>query len=254
VHFEGPIISSARAGAHAPEFIDVPTVEAGSWTRGHGVAMVTLAPEVDGAIDVIDVLTAHGVVVAIGHTDCTAAQFATARSHGASMVTHLFNAMAPFSHRAPGPIGAVLADDAVLAGLICDGIHVDPVAVAMAWRSLGPRRTVLVTDAVAALGVDASTARLGDLDVTIGPDGVRTAAGVLAGSNLSLDQAVRNLIEFTGCDVTDAIATVTTSPAGLLSLTDRGAIEPGRRADIVVLDTDLCVTRTIIEGHTAWKS
>jgi N-acetylglucosamine-6-phosphate deacetylase len=164
----------------------------------------------------------------------------------------LFNAMRPFSHRDPGPIGAALADDDVVAGLICDGIHVDPIAVRMAWRALGPSRLSLVTDAISALGVDGG--RLGSVDVTIGEHGVRNADGVLAGSTLSLDQAVRNLVTFTGCDVADAFATVTSTPADVLDLPDRGRLTVGKRADVTVLDGALNVVATIVGGEVAWRS
>jgi N-acetylglucosamine-6-phosphate deacetylase len=141
-----------------------------------------------------------------------------------------------------------------VAGLICDGLHVDPIAVRMAWHALGPHRTVLVTDAVAALGVTTTATRLGSLDVTVGPDGVRTADGVLAGSNLRLDEAVRNLIAFTGCTTAEAVCAASTAPATAIGRTDVGRIEPGARADLVILDDELHVERTIIGGHTAWKS
>jgi N-acetylglucosamine-6-phosphate deacetylase len=192
--------------------------------------------------------------VSIGHTDCTADEFAAGVEAGATYVTHLFNAMRPFSHRDPGPIGAALADDAVVAGLICDGIHVDPVAVRMAWRSLGPDRLNLVTDAVAVLGSEPGASRLGAVDVTVDDRGVRTADGVLAGSDLSLDCAVRNLVAFTGCAVPDAITTVTATPARLLGLADRGRLERGARADVTVLDGDLAVVATIVGGEVAWRS
>ena len=243
LHFEGPAIAAGRRGAHDPSYIAVPaTDEIDTWSDGN-VRLVTLAPEVDGALDLIERLVAQGIVVSIGHTACTSDQFAAARAAGASLVTHLFNAMAPFGHRAPGPIGATLADPAVRAGLICDGIHADPVAIAMAWRSLGPRRFVLVTDAMAALGIVDATATLASLDVTIGPDGVRLADGTLAGSDLRLDVAIRNLVDMTGC-----------TPAEAIGLTDRGRIVVGARADLVILDGDLVVRRTVIAGATAWKS
>jgi N-acetylglucosamine-6-phosphate deacetylase len=255
LHFEGPVIAPGRRGAHDPRFIGLPpATDLGRWSTEAGVVMVTLAPEVDGAIDLIRDLVARGVTVAIGHTACTADQFAAARRAGATVVTHLFNAMAPFDHRAPGPIGATLGDAHVFAGLICDGVHVAPTAVRMAWQALGPHRTVLVTDAVAALGVDTLSTRLGSLDVTVGPDGVRTADGVLAGSNLRLDEAVRNLIAATGCSPAEAVCAATTAPASAIGRTDLGRIELGARADLVVLDADLRVERTIIGGSTAWKS
>lgn len=255
LHFEGPIIAPGRRGAHDPRFIGMPpTSDVDRWSADEGVAMVTLAPEVDGACELIGRLVDRGVTVAIGHTACTVEQFVAARDAGATVVTHLFNAMAAFDHRNPGPIGATLADDEVLAGLICDGLHVAPTAVRMAWRALGPRRIVLVSDAVAALGVDDTVTRLGSLAVTVGADGVRTGDGVLAGSNLRLDDAVRNLIAFTGCSPAEAICAASVVPATAIGRTDLGRIAPGARADLVVLDDDLHLERTVIGGVTAWKS
>jgi N-acetylglucosamine-6-phosphate deacetylase len=218
------------------------------------VRLVTLAPERPGALDVVTTLTERGVVVAIGHTDCDVGQFDSAVTTGARYVTHLFNAMRPFGHRDPGPVGATLAGDSVIAGLICDGIHVDPVAVRMAWRALGPSRLDLVTDAVAVLGSDASGTRLGSVDVSVGERGVRAADGVLAGSDLSLDGALRNLVAFTGCSVPDAVQTVTSTPARVLALADRGRLEAGARADVTVLDRELNVVTTVVEGEVAWRS
>jgi N-acetylglucosamine-6-phosphate deacetylase len=253
LHLEGPMLSPARKGAHPPELLTAPSSDlVDGWSPQAGVVLATIAPELPGATDVIAELAGRGVVVSIGHTDGTAVDFAAARVAGARYVTHLFNAMRPFTHRDPGPIGAALADGEVVVGLICDGIHVDPVAVRMAYRALGPSRLNLVTDAISALGVDGG--RLGSVDVTVGDDGVRNADGVLAGSTLSLDQAVRNLVTFTGCDVAAAIATVTSTPADLLGLGDRGRLVPGRRADITVLDDDLGVIATIIGGEVAWRS
>jgi N-acetylglucosamine-6-phosphate deacetylase len=253
LHLEGPMLSPTRKGAHPADLLVAPSPELiAGWSRDAGVVMATVAPELPGAADVIAVLSARGVVVSIGHTDCDAADFAAARATGARYVTHLFNAMRPFTHRDPGPIGSALADDDVVAGLICDGIHVDPIAVRMAWRALGPSRLNLVTDAISALGVDSG--RLGSVDVTVGGDGVRNADGVLAGSTLSLDRAVRNLVAFTGCGVVDAVATVTSTPADVLGLPDRGRLAVGNRADIAVLDGELNVVVTIVGGEVAWRS
>ena len=255
LHFEGPAISPARKGAHDERFIGMPDPdELDRWTPDHGLTMVTIAPELDGATDLIRLLVERGVVVAIGHTACTAAEFVGARAAGATVVTHLFNAMAPFGHRSPGPIGATLADPDVRAGLICDGIHADPVAIRMAWRSLGAARFVLVTDAMAALGVPDGETQLASLAVTVGPDGVRLADGTLAGSNLRLDQAVRNLVAMTDCAVPEAVRAATTTPADVIGRSDLGRIAEGATADLVVLDPDLHVVHTIIGGVTAWKS
>ena len=257
LHIEGPMLSPARRGAHPAELLAAPSADLiDGWSPENGVLLATVAPELPGAIAVIAELAARGVVVSIGHTDCSAADFAAARAAGARYVTHLFNAMRPFSHRDPGPIGAALADDDVVVGLICDGIHVDPIAVRFALRALGTARLNLVTDAIAALGVDtgAGAGRLGSVDVTIGADGVRNADGVLAGSTLSLDRAVRNLVAFSGCDVAAAVATVTSTPADLLGLADRGRLAPGMRADATVLDGDLRVIATVVGGEVAWRS
>src|SRR5690606_30517010 len=163
----------------------------------------------------------------------------------------------PFGHRSPGPAGVALADDSLVAGLICDGVHVDPLAVRMAWRALGPRRTMLVSDAVAALGATDGSATLAGRPVSVGEagvrtgdgGGVRTGVGVLAGGGLALDRAVRNLMAFTGCDPADAIATVTSTPAGLLGLSERGRVAVGARADLVVLDPELHPLHTIVGGE-----
>lgn len=255
VHFEGPAISPSRPGAHDVRWIGMPdAAEVATWTRANGVAMVTVAPELDGAVEVIEQLVGAGVVVSIGHTACSASEFTAARLAGASLVTHLFNAMARFDHRDPGPIGAAMADTDVRAGIICDGVHCDPIAVAMAWNALGPHRTVLVSDAVAALGLGPGTATLGSRRVVIDEHSVRTEDGVLAGSKLSLDQAVRNLVAMTGCPVGAAVVAASTTPADALGLDDRGRIEVGARADLVVLGDDLAVEHTLIGGCTAWRS
>ena len=255
LHLEGPMLSAARKGAHPAAHLTPPSAAViDEWAPETGVIVATIAPELPGAIDLVATLAARGVVVSIGHTDADAATFALARAAGARYVTHLFNAMRPFSHRDPGPIGAALADADVIVGLICDGIHVDPVAVAMAWRALGPDRLNLVTDAVAALGAHDEPVSLGSVGVTVGSDGIRNADGVLAGSNLSLDAAVRNLVAFTGCTVAEAVATVTSTPARLLRLADRGRLVPGARADVTVLDGDLHVVATIVGGEVAWRS
>lgn len=254
LHFEGPAISPARAGAHDRRWIGAPAPgEIDAWSRDRGVAMVTLAPECEGALDLITALTSAHVVVAAGHSQCSPGEFAAARRAGLGMVTHLFNAMSPFSHRDPGLVGSVLAGD-VFAGLICDGIHVDPLAVIVAWRALGADRMVLVTDAIAALGLDVRQTQLGGVTVFIDETGVRTADGGLAGSNLTLDQAVRNLVAFTGCSPAAAITTVTRNPAAVLGAADRGRIALGARADLALLDDSLHVVQTIVGGDPVWKS
>ncbi|MGH9134374.1 MAG: N-acetylglucosamine-6-phosphate deacetylase [Ilumatobacteraceae bacterium] len=252
LHLEGPMLSRARRGAHPERWLEVPSTDLiEGWRPAAGVNMVTIAPELPNALGVIEQLVGEGVVVSLGHTAAGTGRIAEAKRAGATAVTHLFNAMTPFGHRSPGPIGATLADESLIAGLICDGIHVDPVAVRMAWRALGPDRLLLVTDATAVLGLSSGRHRLGERDIDVGPAGVRTDDGTLAGSDLALDQAVRNLVAFTGCGASEALATVTTTPARLLRLDDRGALEPGRRADVTVLDPELRVVATFVGGELA---
>lgn len=257
LHLEGPMISRDHLGAHVPRFAAEPATlldEVDSWASSGVVRLVTLAPELPRAIDVVERLVAADVVVSAGHTAMTPSDFAVARAAGLSYVTHLYNAMAPFRHRSPGPIGAVLADDSVTVGVICDGIHVDPTAVEMAWRSLGPARLSLVSDASPALGAPYGRFRIGGFEVVHDETGVRTVDGVLAGSALPLDRAVRNLVSFTGCSLADALATVTSTPADLLGLTDRGRLRAGYRADLALLDGVGNLERTVIAGETAWRS
>jgi N-acetylglucosamine-6-phosphate deacetylase len=255
LHFEGPMISRRHLGAHVPRFATAPEsmlAEIDAWASSGVVSLVTLAPELDGALDVIETLTAGGVVVSAGHTAMSPADFTAARSAGLSYVTHLYNAMAPFGHRTPGPIGAVLADPSVTVGVICDGIHVDPVAVEMAWRALGPHRMSLVSDASPALGAPFGRYDIGGFEIIYDETGVRTVDGVLAGSALELDRAVRNLMAYTGCSLADALATVTSTPADLLGLPDRGHIRVGARADLTIVDPAGNLHRTVVAGATVW--
>jgi N-acetylglucosamine-6-phosphate deacetylase len=223
---------------------------------------VTLAPELPGGLAVVEQLVDAGVVVSAGHTAATADELESAVLAGLSYVTHLFNAMVPFRHRDPGTIGLALADGRLTAGLIADGIHVHPIAVAAAWRALGPSRLSLVTDAVAALGRPPGRFPLGGRTVTLGDDGVRLDDGTLAGSALALDEAVRNLIAFTGCSPAESIATVTATPARVLGLRRKGTVAPGFDADLTLLTADLRVATTFVGGReirptsevAAWRS
>jgi N-acetylglucosamine-6-phosphate deacetylase len=225
IHLEGPLLAPSQRGAHRAEFLEsIDHCDTSRWRREFGVAMVTLAPELPGATALIRDLVESGVVVALGHTGADAATYETAIAAGARYATHLFNAMGSFHHRDPGPIGVVLADDVMTAGLIADGHHVDPRAVRLAWRALGPDRITLVTDAVTSRGQDdaAAVARLRD--------------GTIAGGMVPLVQCLSNLIAWTGAALVDAVRTVTTTPADLLGRFDLGAIEVGRRADLCALD------------------
>jgi N-acetylglucosamine-6-phosphate deacetylase len=248
LHLEGPFIS--RAGAHRPEHLRRPEATV-DWRPENGVRMVTLAPELPGALDLIAQLAAHGVLVAAGHSEASASEAAAGIEGGVRYATHLFNAMPPLDHRAPGLVGALLADRRVALGLIVDGLHVDPLLTDLVWRLGGPGRVSLVTDAMAALGCGHGTFALGDAQVTVDGSGARLADGRLAGSLISLDTAVRNLVGFTGCAPADALETVTATPARLLRLADRGRLQPGARADVVLLTPELEVVATFVGGAPA---
>jgi N-acetylglucosamine-6-phosphate deacetylase len=251
-HFEGPMLNPSRRGAHPPHLLQGVSRDVyGGWSRRNGVRLVTLAPELAGGPEAVRALRAMGVVVSAGHTNATTAEVAEAVDAGVAYLTHLFNAMAPLAHREPGPIGTALAGGDLVCGLIADGVHVHPLAVAAAWRALGPERLNLVTDAVSVLGMPDGRYRLGALEVSVGADGVHTDSGTLAGSNLSLDQAVRNLLAFTGCTAAEAIATVTSTPSRLLGRPDQGRLQPGADADLVLLTPDLHVVTTIVGGVVA---
>jgi N-acetylglucosamine-6-phosphate deacetylase len=249
LHLEGPFLSPSKRGAHPEALLRPPTLGAiERWTREAGVVLVTIAPDLPGSLEVIDALAGRGVVVSLGHTPATALQAEAGVDAGARWVTHLFNAMASLHHREPGLAGVALADDRLHVGLIPDGLHVDPRVVATAQRALGARLTI-VTDAVAALGMPAGRQALGRSAVHIDDTGVRLADGTLAGSNLSMDQAVRNLVAFSGCSTEDALRAASANQAALLGDAHRGRLTAGARADAVVLSPDLEVVSTYVAGE-----
>jgi N-acetylglucosamine-6-phosphate deacetylase len=250
LHLEGPFLNPEKRGAHDAANLTSPDPSiAANWAPAGNVRMVTLAPELPEAIDLVRTLAGRGVIVSAGHSMATYEQGAAAIEAGITYGTHLFNAMAPLDHREPGLAGALLADPAVTVGLIVDGIHLHPEIVALIWKVKGPNRVSLVTDAMAALGMPPGTYRLGERDVSVQGAEARLPDGRLAGSVLSLDEAVRNLVKFTGCTLLDALSTVTTVPASLLGMeSSRGRIAPGCIADLVLLDSNLRVVQTVVAG------
>jgi N-acetylglucosamine-6-phosphate deacetylase len=250
IHFEGPMLSPERPGAHPVEHLRPvdPRVTDG-WSSAEGVAMVTIAPELDNALPMISELVARGVAVAAGHSKATSDEAHAGLIAGVTMVTHLFNAMAPLGHRNPNLVGLALAEKGLVAGLIVDGVHVDPVAVAVAWNAKGPRGIALITDSVAAMGMPPGTYKVGQRTVTADESGVRNSNGTLAGSVLTMDRAIRNLVAYTGCEPSEALISATATPASVISESRRGRIEAGELADIVLLDEDLEVQITICSGR-----
>jgi len=250
LHFEGPMIAAARRGAHAERWLVAPSaVVIDGWSRDGGVLMATIAPELPGALDVIRALAARGVLVSVGHTEASAAQVDAAVRAGASLVTHLGNAMPPLRAREPGPFGAALGGSALVAGVIADGHHLDPLTLRAAWRALAPDRFLAVTDTTAALGLPDGPARLGDQDVTVANGTVRLADGTLAGSAASLPHCLRVLIATTGCGLASAAACATSLPAALVGDATRGRLSAGARGDVTVLDGAFDVVATVVAGR-----
>lgn len=254
LHLEGPFLAPGHRGAHPAGLLAEPSREAAAgWSPEAGVRLVTLAPELPGALELIRDLAGRGVVVSAGHTGASLDEATAAADAGVRWVTHLFNGMAPLHHRRPGIVGAALTDRRLRVGLIADGLHVHPATIAAVWPALRGRLT-LVTDAVAALGAPPGPVRLGDQTVTAGPDGVRLPDGTLAGSDLSMDRAVRNLTAFTGCPLDEAIAAATSVPAALLGDAGRGVLVPGAVGDLVLLTPGGEVVATVVGGTVAWRS
>jgi N-acetylglucosamine-6-phosphate deacetylase len=262
LHLEGPLIAPQRRGAHPTEALrGLADIDVSGWSRRSGVACVTLAPELDGALALIPELVARDVLVSLGHTDATAEVAGAAVDAGARGVTHLFNAMRPFAHRDPGVVGVGLADPRLHCGLIADGVHLHPTALVAAWRALTPARAVLVTDSVAATcaSTSMSMSTLGGSAVVADAVAVRTPAGALAGSLLTADRAVRNVVAWTGCAASEAVRAATRTPADLLRRPAKGRLEVGADADLVLLHQDLTVAATLlrgrlVHGEVRWRS
>lgn len=242
IHLEGPWLSPPRRGAHDERNLRNPTIMElqAVLAAGRGnIKMITLAPELPGALEAITECVRAGVVAAIGHTDADYAQTQAAIAAGATVATHLFNAMPPMLHRAPGPVAALMNDPSVYLELIVDGVHVQPGAIQIA-RQAATDRVVLVTDAMAAAAAHDGHYRLGSLDVDV-VDGVARVSdsGAIAGSTLTMAAAVRNYVEIGGATVAQAARSAATVPAQLIQLSDRGSLAPGLRADICHLGPDL---------------
>ncbi len=259
IHLEGPFLSAVRCGAQDPRYLAAPSVSA--FARLHAAArgwlrMITIAPELPGALAVIRAARDRGVIVAAGHTDATAAVVGAAISAGVSHATHLFNGMRPLGHREPGPVGALL-DARVSCEVIADGTHLDDAVVRLVFRAAGADRLVLVTDAMAAAGMADGPYRLGELDVLVADGVARLAggavggAGAIAGSTATMDLVVRRAITAVGLDVSDVAAAASTTPARRLGLAGvAGSLRSGLAADVVLLDEDFRLSGVIARG--AW--
>lgn len=251
IHFEGPFLSPVRRGVHPPEFLRLPSAEFLEQllhaAAGHA-SILTLAPELLGAMPCIDAARKAGMVVAMGHTDATYEQARAAIKHGARHAVHVYNAMRPFSHRDSGVIGAVLTSPEVSAELIADGVHVDEPAMRLLLTAKGSSHVILVSDGISATGMPDGKYQLGNIEVTVTGGVCRNAEGKLAGSTLTLDRALRNIVEL-GTSLCDAVRMLTLNPATLLSLEfKKGALRTGADADIVLLDEGLHIAGVWTRG------
>ncbi|MFJ5534319.1 N-acetylglucosamine-6-phosphate deacetylase [Streptomyces sp. NPDC093261] len=255
IHFEGPFISPCRKGAHSEKLLRDPEptevrklIDA---ARGHA-KMVTLATELPGGLDSVRLLAEHGVIAAIGHTDATYDQTVEAIDAGATVATHLFNAMPPLGHRAPGPIAALLEDERITVELIDDGTHLHPASLRLAFHHAGAARVAFITDAMDAAGTGDGRYMLGPLEVEVA-DGVArlVQGGSIAGSTLTLDRAFRRAVTVDRLPVQDVVAAISANPARLLGVYDRvGSLEPGKDADLVLLDEEFALKGVMRRG--AW--
>jgi N-acetylglucosamine-6-phosphate deacetylase len=251
IHLEGPFLSHKRRGVHPTEYLVEPTLNIFDrlWqaARGH-VRMMTIAPELPGALEVIAEAARRKVCVSIGHSDATLEAARAAVRAGARHATHTFNAMRPLDHRDPGILAEILTDGQLSADIIVDGIHVAPEVVQIFLREKGLERSVLITDATAAAGMPDGTYQLGPIQVEV-KDGKCTKDGNLAGSVLTMDLAVRNVTRFAGWSLQNAVRAATLNAARAVGLTHHGHFFPGAEANVVVLSRDGKVRKTMVRGR-----
>ena len=258
IHLEGPYISTEKRGGQDPDFIRPPSLDGLREilkASNQKVRIVTLAPEVDGAEKLIGELRNLGIVASMGHSNATYSVAVDAIRHGVSHAAHVFNGMRSFHHREPGVLGAVLTHNEVTAELISDGVHVHSAAMKLLTRVKGSKRVVLVTDAIRAAGMPEGEYKVGRQKVIVKNGICRLVSGELAGSTLTMDVAVRNMVELVGASLQEAVMMATINTAKVIGVENRkGSIEPGKDADLVMLDEKLNIYSTIVKGEVLPKS
>ena len=252
IHLEGPYISVTRRGAHQTSWLRKPDVSETeqliALTQGY-LRLVTLAPELPGATDMIRRLLEAGITVSIGHTDSTYEQAQQAIQLGITHATHCFNAMRPLLHRAPGPLAAIAKAEQVRGELIADGVHVHPAAMNALIKLLGPERIVVITDALAGAGLDDATFDFAGQSAQVIRGAARLADGTITGSILTMDQALRNVLSMTGVSLSQAIGMLTLNPARAAQTSHRkGCLQVGYDADLAIFDSSLILQATICRG------
>jgi N-acetylglucosamine-6-phosphate deacetylase len=252
-HLEGPFLAPGRKGAHDPA--NLRPIDLGflrELLRSGKVKVMTLAPELLNSLEAIELLLEGGAVASAGHTEATYEEIIRAAEVGLSQGTHLYNAMRPLAHREPGTVGALLTDDRLRVGIISDGVHVHEAALRLAYRAKGSEGLILVTDAMEAAGMVPGDYELGGRRVHLENGAVWLPDGTLAGSALTMDEAVRNATKFLGVSLTEAVRMASEVPASALSLEGRGKIAAGCDADFVLLDARGTVLETIVGGRTVY--
>ncbi len=256
IHLEGPYLSAEHKGAQPVEQLrDADAAEYSAWFTSGVVRLMTIAPERRGALTCIEQGVAQGIEFAIGHSGATYEQVLEAVERGLRQSTHTFNGMLGLHHREPGTVGAVLTDDRIYAQVIADGVHLHPAVVKLLVRAKGVGRTILITDAIRATGLPDGEYNLLGFKVTVRNGIPRNEAGSLAGSTLTMDVGVRNLMAFAGLSLNEALATATSTPAEALGWAGRkGVLAIGADADVILLDADLNVRLTMVAGRVVYQS
>ena len=255
LHLEGPFINPEKRGAHTAKYIRRPSTlifDQLLACSSHQIKLITVAPEVEGGLELIRFARAKGVVVSLGHSNATLEETMAAIALGAGNATHTFNAMRSFSHRDPGILGAVLTAPEIWAELIADGVHVSPAAINLCIQCKSARRILLISDAVSATGMPEGQYRLSDIEITLSGGICRTREGQLAGSTLTQDQALRNMVRWSHLPLEAVLGMLTRNPAQSLGIAEsKGTLAEGRDADMVLLDRNLRVNTTIIQGEVS---
>ena len=256
-YLEGPFFTPRHKGAHPEQYFLTPSPQRIAEmveVAGDSLKVAALAPEIEDAVAATELLHAHGVKIAMGHSDATFEQAKACIDAGASMAVHLYNGMSGLHHRDPGCVGAFLSSDSVTAEMIADGVHVHPAVLNVSWKCKGTDKSVLITDCMCAGGLPDGDYQLGELPVTVVGGVARTQCGSLAGSTLPMNMAIRNMVKLAGVPEMDAIRMATEVPAKLLGIDDRiGVISPGREASLIVTDNDYNVELTLIKGQPVYS-
>lgn len=255
IHAEGPFINPQKKGAHNLQYLQQPSLQiVEGWSRENGIWLVTLAPELPGNAEVIEILRAGNVVISAGHSMASYEEAVNSFERGVRCGTHLYNAMPSLLHREPGLTGALLTHSEIVVGLIADGIHCHPGMLQLAWRSKGSDGIALVTDAMGAMGMPPGKFSFAGFEITVDDKSARLHDGTLAGSILTADQSLRNIMKWLGLKLEDVLPSLTSTPARLLHIQHKGYLSPGADADLVLLTETGQLMQTIVKGQVLYSA